>query len=164
MLSSLTLNMAKILEFKSNPIVKVLKADEPDLIGEGKIKSISQIAMSMNQILKKIVGPILSAIGIAAIIYAIYLGVMYAKAESAEKRKDVQGRLIGACIGAVIIVVGATLCFALNWAQIYFSITGEKHKFDTGDDGDAFCNYCGAEQSHSLHDGVVSGSSSNVND
>ena len=123
MLSSITLNMAKILEIKSNPIVKVLKTDEPDLIGEGKIKSISQIAMSMNQILKKIVGPILSAIGIAAIIYAIYLGVMFAKAESADKRKEVQGRLIGACIGAVIIVVGATLCFSLNWVGIFKSFS-----------------------------------------
>ena len=141
MFTKMTLGLAKVLEVKANPIVKVIKA-EPDLIGEEKIKSVSQIAMAMNQILKKIVGPILSAIGVAAIVYAIYLGVMYAKAESAEKRKDIQGRLIGACIGAVIIVVVATLCFALNWAKIYWSFTGEKHEWKD-DDSDNYCDWCG---------------------
>ena len=92
MLTNFTLGMAKILELKANPITKVLKANEPDLIGEEKIKSISQFAIGLNQIIKKIVGPILSAIGIASVMYAIYLGVMYAKADSAEKRKEVQGR------------------------------------------------------------------------
>jgi hypothetical protein len=48
---------------------------------------------------------------------------MYAKAESADKRKEVQGRLIGAVIGAVIIVLGATLCFALDWAKIFENFT-----------------------------------------
>ena len=142
MLTKMTLGMAKVLELKANPITKVLKAEnEPDLIGEEKIKSLSQLAMGLNQILKKVVGPILSAIGIAAVIYAIYLGVMYAKAESAEKRKEVQGRLIGAIIGAVIIVTVATLCFAINWAYVYWSFSGEKHTI-TDLDGDNFCDYC----------------------
>ena len=127
MLTNFTLGMAKILELKANPITKVLKANEPDLIGEEKIKSISQFAIGLNQIIKKIVGPILSAIGIASVMYAIYLGVMYAKADSAEKRKEVQGRLIGAIIGAVLIVAAATVCFAINWSYLYWSFSGEKH-------------------------------------
>ena len=123
---------------------------QPDLIGEEKIKSVSQFAMGLNQILKKIVGPILSAIGIAAVLYAIYLGVMYAKAESADKRKEVQGRLIGAIIGAVIIVVATTLCFALNWAQIYWSFTGEKHDY-VSEDNDNYCDWCGGVAGGNLH-------------
>jgi len=140
MLTKMTLGMAKLLEVKANPIVKTLKADD-NLIGEEKIKSLSQVALALNQILKKIVGPILSAIGIAAVIYAIYLGVMFAKAESADKRKEIQGRLIGAIIGAVIIVAAATLCFAINWAYIYWSFSGEKHVI-TDKDGDNICDYC----------------------
>ena len=138
MLTKITLGMAKVLELKANPITKVLKADKE---GEGKIESLSQLALGLNKILKSIVGPILSAIGIFAVIYAIYLGVMYAKAESADKRKDIQGRLIGAIIGAVIIVVGATLCFAINWAYVYWSMSGEKHTI-TDYDGDNICDYC----------------------
>jgi len=84
----------------------------------------NEVAEGISGIVKKILGPILTVIGVAAVIYAIYLGVMYAKAESADKRKEVQGRLIGACIGAVIIVVGATLCFALDWASIFSGFSG----------------------------------------
>ena len=153
MFTKVTLGLAKVLELKANPIVKIIKADpaaEPDLIGEEKIKSIGQLAMSFNQILKKVVGPILSAIGIAAVIYAIYLGVMFAKAESADKRKDIQGRLIGACIGGAIVIVGATLCFALNWAQIWWSFTGEKHEF-TDKPVDNYCDWCGGAAGGDLH-------------
>ena len=90
--------------------VNTLKASYTDM---------DQVAEGFKGIVQKILGPILTVIGVAAVLYAVYLGVMYAKAESADKRKEVQGRLIGACIGAVIIVAGATLCFALDWSAIY---------------------------------------------
>ena len=77
--------------------------------------SLKSIANSFAGLMKDIVAPILIVIGAAAAIYAIYLGVMYAKAEDANKRKEVQGRLIGAAIGVVIILVGITLCYAVNW-------------------------------------------------
>lgn len=86
---------------------------------EDKYTDMDQVAEGFKGIVQKILGPILTVIGVAAVLYAVYLGVMYAKAESADKRKEVQGRLIGACIGAVIIVAGATLCFALDWNGIY---------------------------------------------
>ena len=94
------------------------------LAGQEKYGSMSEVAEGISGLVKKILGPVLTVIGVAAVIYAIYLGVMYAKAESADKRKEVQGRLIGACIGAVIIVVGATLCFSLNWAAIFTGFSG----------------------------------------
>ena len=85
--------------------------------------NLGDVAKGIKGMIESILGPILTVIGVAAVIYAIYLGVMYAKAESADKRKEVQGRLIGACIGAVIIIVGATLCFALNWESIFTNFT-----------------------------------------
>ena len=88
-------------------------------LNEDKYTDMDQVAEGFKGIVQKILGPILTVIGVAAVLYAVYLGVMYAKAESADKRKEVQGRLIGACIGAVIIVAGATLCFALDWNGIY---------------------------------------------
>ena len=77
--------------------------------------SLKEIANAFAGLMKEIIGPILIVIGAAAAIYAIYLGVMYAKAEDANKRKEVQGRLIGAAIGVVIILVGITLVYAVNW-------------------------------------------------
>ena len=138
MFTKLQLACAKILSI-GDPITRVIKADQE--VGEDKVKSVQQAASALNTVLKKVLGPIFTIIGVAAVIYAIYLGILYAKAESADKRKEIQGRLIGACIGAVIIIAGATICFALNWTAIYhnFSITG--HTFvDANNDG--LCDSC----------------------
>ena len=89
------------------------------LLEQEKYKDLNAVAKGIDGLVQRILGPVLTVIGVAAVLYAIYLGVMYAKAESADKRKEVQGRLIGACIGAVIIIVGATLCFSLDWASIF---------------------------------------------
>ena len=89
------------------------------VLTEGEYSSVSAAAEGFSGIVKKILGPVFTVIGVAAVIYAIYLGILYAKAESADKRKEVQGRLIGACIGAVIIIAGATLCYALDWKSIF---------------------------------------------
>ena len=77
----------------------------------------------MDDLFKKILGPVFAVIGVAAIIYAIILGINYAKAEDADARKKVQGRLIGALIGAVIIIAGATLCFSINWQKVFESFS-----------------------------------------
>ena len=86
---------------------------------------ITSVATGINGLIKKILGPVLMVIGVMAVIFAIYLGVMYAKAEDSSKRKEVQGRLIGAVIGAVIIVVAATLCLSINWVSVFENFSGE---------------------------------------
>ena len=50
---------------------------------------LTEIANVFKGAMEKLVGPILIVIGAAAAIYAIYLGVMYAKAEDANKRKEI---------------------------------------------------------------------------
>ena len=87
------------------------------------IATLDQLAVKFKGIMQSIVGPILAIIGVAAVAYVIVLGIQYAKAEDAEGRKKVQGRLIGACIGAVIIFAGMTLCFAIDWAAMYNSFS-----------------------------------------
>ena len=86
--------------------------------------NLTTLANTFKGIMEDVVGPVLIVIGAAAAIYAIYLGVMYAKAEDANKRKEVQGRLIGAAIGVVIILVGITLCYAVNWSALVGSWNG----------------------------------------
>lgn len=91
--------------------------------GDGKITDLQGLANAFQGIMKSIIGPVLTVVGVAAVIYAIMLGINYAKAEDADGRKKVQGRLIGAIIGAVIIIAGVTLCFSLDWAAIYEGFT-----------------------------------------
>lgn len=91
---------------------------------EGQVKDLKGVSDMLSGIFKQILGPVLTVIGVIAVGYAIYLGILYAKAEDAQKRKDVQGRLIGAIIGVVIAIVGATLCFALDWTSIFNSFAG----------------------------------------
>lgn len=86
------------------------------------IGSIDQLVATFNTVFKYILGPVLTIIGIAGVGYAVYLGIQYAKAEDASKRKEVQGRLIGAVIGAVIIIAGAVICYSLNWVGIFNSL------------------------------------------
>lgn len=89
--------------------------------GGTKITSLDGLVKTFTTVFRYVLGPILSIIGIAGVGYAVYLGIQYAKAEDASKRKEVQGRLIGAVIGAVIIIAGAVICFALDWVGIFNS-------------------------------------------
>lgn len=88
------------------------------------ITSVDQVVAGVSNIFTWVMGPIFTVLGLAAVAYAIYLGVQYARAEDASKRKEVQGRLIGAVIGGVIIVAGATLCYALDWGSIIANFGG----------------------------------------
>ena len=54
---------------------------------------------------------IMIVLGIAGIIFAIVLGVNYAKAENAEQKDEAKKRLIGAVVGIVITIVAVALIF-----------------------------------------------------
>ena len=82
---------------------------------------IDKIATKFRDIMQSILGPVMIVIGAAALAYVIYLGILYAKAEDAGKRKDAQGRLIGAVVGLVIIIAGITLVYAVDWSSIWKS-------------------------------------------
>ena len=60
--------------------------------------------------LESIVGPILIVVGAVGVIYAIYLGVMLAKAENAEKREESKKRIINVVIA---IAITAALIFLM---------------------------------------------------
>ena len=57
------------------------------------------------KVLDEIVWPILIVLAAVGSIYAIYLGVMMAKAENAEIREEAKKRIINAVIAIVIVVV-----------------------------------------------------------
>lgn len=65
---------------------------------------------SLVSVLEKIIGPLLIVIGAVGMIYAIYLGVMLAKAENAEKREEAKKRIINVIVA---IVITAALIFLM---------------------------------------------------
>ena len=80
--------------------------------------TLGEIAEQIDGIIKDIVSPVLVVIGAAGVIYAIILGVNYIKAETPDKRKEAQGRLIGAIIGVIIIIAGIVICQAVDWGSL----------------------------------------------
>ncbi len=81
--------------------------------------NLSDVAGAFSKVIKNILSPVLGIIGVLLVVYVVYLGVMYAKAESADKRKEIQSRLIASIVGAVIVIAGATLCLTLDWTNIF---------------------------------------------
>jgi len=64
-----------------------------------------QIIEPLVTILDSLLIPVIILIGVAGAVYAIVLGVQYAKAESADKRDEAKKRLINAVIGIVIALI-----------------------------------------------------------
>lgn len=128
---------------------KLLADSAYDVTDATSIESMADFAGTLEFLLRKILGPVLVVIGVIAVAYAVYLGVQYAKAEDAGKRKEVQGRLIGALIGAVIIIVAATVCLAIDWSDVYFSFQ-DYHYFQSENNG-TWCDWCGHDLNHKFH-------------
>ena len=125
-------------------------ADE-DILKADSIKDFGEVTSAISRIMKNIVGPIMMVIGVFFLILVIYLGIMYANAEDANKRKEVMGRLIGCCIGLVIIIVGITLCYAINWVDFYANISGHRHEFSPSEKYPDYCVDCGEKADAIVH-------------
>ena len=85
---------------------------------KGTNATLTAIADQIDDIINNIVSPVLIVIGAAGVIYAIVLGVNYIKAETPDKRKEAQSRLINAIIGVIIIIAGIVICRSIKWDTI----------------------------------------------
>ena len=155
LLNSIAMNFNRILAPIAHNLMFLLNtgdnlSDKDGLLDEGAIKNFGQLASGVERIMKDIVGPIMIVIGALLVIFMIKIGVDYAKAEDANKRKEKMGHLIGIGVGIVIIIVGITLCYAINWVELYATATGHRHAMkDTNDDG--FCDYCAQNGNSVIH-------------
>lgn len=153
-MSGLMLGMYKFLQFISNPIGYALdisdKILEPDAV-----KNFNDVANAITLIVKKILGPIFSIVGVAMVILTIRIGFDYAKSQDASEREKNKGKLIGMIVGCVIMVAGAVLCFAINWAHVYanWHEDGKQLHYytDSTYDDDELCDFCGQVKPHVLH-------------
>lgn len=94
------------------------------LLMVSQLLGISDAATKVTEILRTIVGPILTALGGAATIYVIVLGCQYAKAEDDGKRKEVKKRIWNLIIGIIAMFVLATLCMAIKWDSLVQEMFG----------------------------------------
>ena len=65
----------------------------------------TRILEPIKEMLDVVLVPFLIAYASAGVLYAIYLGVMYSKADSEEQRGDARKRIINFIIGFVCILV-----------------------------------------------------------
>ncbi len=66
---------------------------------------LDRIARGISNLVDTILTPMLFLIATAGIIYAVILGVNYAKAETSDKKDEAKKRIINAIVGIVIMVV-----------------------------------------------------------
>ena len=79
------------------------------------LKSVSD---QVNQILNDWVGPLFIMIGACGGIWAVVMGVQYARCENDAKRAELKSRMVNCIIGVVIILVLGTCCIGINWAGV----------------------------------------------
>jgi len=86
------------------------------------------ISGEVNSILKTWVGPLFIAIGGVGAVYAIILGVQYAKAENDSKRAETKTRMMNCIFGVLCLLVIGTISLTVDWAGLVriFGYAGKK--------------------------------------
>ena len=72
---------------------------------EGAAGSFKGVVMTIANFINAMLTPILILVVSAGTVYAVVLGVNFARAETSDKREEAKKRLINAIIGIVIIFV-----------------------------------------------------------
>lgn len=90
----------------------------------GTASNVTATAEKVHDILRNIAGPILTMLGSAAVIYAVVLGVQYAKAEDDGKRTELKKRVVNTVIGIAVMFVLAAMCLFIQWDAIIDDIFG----------------------------------------
>lgn len=94
------------------------------LLSMSQLLGAAEAATKATEILNGIAGPVLIALGGAAAIYMIVLGVQFAKSEDDGKRNEIKKRLVNTAIGVVVIIALGTLCTAIKWDSIVEQLFG----------------------------------------
>ncbi|MBE5736550.1 MAG: hypothetical protein E7356_04300 [Clostridiales bacterium] len=80
--------------------------------------TLESVSDQVNKILNNWVGPLFIMIGACGGIWAVVMGVQYARCENDAKRAELKSRMVNCIIGVVIILVLGTCCIGINWAGV----------------------------------------------
>ena len=90
----------------------MLLADMPGVYEGGQFVGSYAWLNPLITVLQNIVLPVLIVVATAGVIYAIYLGVMMAKAEDESKREEAKKRIINVVIAIAVTIVLMILFYA----------------------------------------------------
>ena len=96
-----------------------------NMLGEGQSAEtiISSVGDKVKTIAATIINYIFAFAGLAAVVYAVYLAIVFFRADTAEKREEAKKRLIYAVLGVVVcIAVILIINFAISNINVW---TGE---------------------------------------
>ena len=96
-----------------NKLMSLLMAISEDIYKDGKFQGAYAWLNPLLSVLNNIVFPRLRVVAPAGVIYAIYLGVMMAKAEDEGKREEAKRRIINVVIAIAITVVLMVIFYAV---------------------------------------------------
>ncbi|MBQ4558060.1 MAG: hypothetical protein IJA61_01635 [Clostridia bacterium] len=77
----------------------------------GAPDGIKEIMVKIYEVIESIVVPVIILVATVGIIYAIVLGVNYAKAETSDAKEEAKKRIINVVVGAVLIIVLVLLMY-----------------------------------------------------
>ncbi len=92
------------MKYMISKILSFLGSEKLDPIGYNE-SWWKQTLEPITELLGKILVPLLILVASAGSIYAIVLGVTYAKSESGEKRDEARKRMVNAIIGFVVLLI-----------------------------------------------------------
>ena len=64
----------------------------------------ASVQQTVTSVVKSILIPVLGIVGAAGVIWAIVLGINFAKADSNEKREEAKKRLISLIVGIIVVI------------------------------------------------------------
>ena len=98
----------------------------PMLVAVEEPKWIENVSGTIKEVVNFIVWPVITIVATVGVIYAIVLGVNYAKAESSEDRENAKKRIINVVVGALLMIVLmlALYLFAAYSKQIFAWVSG----------------------------------------
>ena len=66
---------------------------------------IKEIMIAVHGVINSIIVPVIILVATVAIVYAIVLGVNYAKAETSDAKEEAKKRIINMVVGALLMIV-----------------------------------------------------------
>ncbi len=116
--------MSTLLGFMKNIIGNPF--NNPSVTVPAGMEWLKNILSSIYDVINGIIVPILIIVATVGIVYAIVLGVNYAKAETSDQKEEAKKRIINVVVGALLMIVLMLLLYLfIQYAPQIFGWVGK---------------------------------------